>query len=176
MTTKNMEITPSVTVHELLEDYPELEDVLIGIAAPFKKLKNPFLRKTVAKVATIRHIASVGGVPLDELIGKLREAVGQPVSMDSYEDQNYFGEQPNWFSPDKISLSLDEAKFEDKDRMTLVIILNEAKNVKKGEIIELVTSFLPAPGIDILKSKGYSVWTRKEGDDLIKSYFLKNTV
>ena len=58
--------------------------------------------------------------------------------------------------------------------MTLVIILKEAKNVKKGEIIELVTSFLPAPGIDILKSKGYSVWTRKESDDAINSYFLKN--
>jgi uncharacterized protein DUF1858 len=175
MSQSGIEITPSVTVHALLEAYPELEEVLIGIAPPFKKLKNPFLRKSVAKVATIKHISSVGGVPLDELIGKLRKAVGQPESMDSYRDQDYFGEQPDWFSPDKITLSIDEDKVEDKDRMTLVAILKEAKNVKKGEIIELVTSFLPAPGIDILKSKGYSVWTRKEGADLIKSYFLKNT-
>ena len=175
MSQNRIEITPSVTVHALLEAYPELEEVLIGIAPPFKKLKNPFLRKSVAKVATIKHISAVGGVPLDELIGKLREAVGQPESMDSYRAQDYFGEQPDWFSPDKISLSIDEGKVEDKDRMILVTILKEAKNVKKGEIIELVTSFLPAPGIDILKSKGYSVWTRKEGDDLIKSFFLKNT-
>ncbi|MDP8207135.1 MAG: hypothetical protein P9L92_10770 [Candidatus Electryonea clarkiae] len=42
-------------------------------------------------------------------------------------------------------------------RMTLTVILQEAKNVKHGEIIELVTSFLPAPGIDIMKSKGFSV-------------------
>lgn len=170
-----LEITPSVTVHALLEAYPELEEVLIGIAPPFKKLKNPFLRKSVAKVATIEHISSVGGVPLDELIGKLREAVGLPESKESYSDQDYFGEQPDWFSPDKISLSVDEDKVDDKDRMTVVTILREAKNVKKGEIIELVTSFLPAPGIAILKSKGYSVWTRREHDDLIKSYFLKNT-
>jgi len=47
-------------------------------------------------------------------------------------------------------------------------------NVKKGEIIELLTSFLPTLGIDIMKSKGYSVWTHKEGDGLIKSYFHKN--
>jgi len=175
MSQNGIEITPSVTVHALLEAYPELEEVLIGIAPPFKKLKNPFLRKTVAKVATIKHIASVGGVPLDKLIAQLREAVGQAESSESYEDQDYFGEQPEWFSPGKIALSIDEDKVEDKDKMTLVIILKEAKSVKKGEIIELVTSFLPAPGIDILKSKGYSVWTRKEGDDLIKSYFLKNT-
>lgn len=58
--------------------------------------------------------------------------------------------------------------------MTLVTILLEARNVKKGEIIELITNFLPAPGIDILKSKGYSVWTTKEENNIIKSYFLKN--
>ena len=175
MSQRDIEITPAVTVHALLEAYPELEEVLIGIAPPFKKLKNPFLRKSVAKVATIKHISSVGGVPLDELIGKIREAVGQPEGVESYEDQDYFGAQPDWFTSDKISLSINEDKVEDKDRMTLTIILKEARNVRKGEIIELVTSFLPAPGIDILKSKGYLVWTRKEADDLIKSYFLKNT-
>ncbi|MCP5051391.1 MAG: DUF1858 domain-containing protein [bacterium] len=174
MSPGHIDINPSVTVHNLLEAYPELEDVLIGIAAPFKKLKNPFLRKTVAKVATLKHIASVGGVPLDKLIARLREAVGQSESTQSYDDQDYFGEQPDWFSPDKVVLTVDEAKVEDKDKMTLVVILKEAKNVKKGEIIELLTSFLPAPGIDILKSKGYSVWTRKESDDMIRSYFLKN--
>ena len=175
MSQSNIEINPSVTVHELLEAYPELEEVLIDIAPPFKKLKNPFLRRSVAKVATLKNIASVGGIPLDELITQIREAVGQPVISESYEDQDYFGEQPDWFSPDKVALSIDEDKVEDKDKMTFVIILKEAKNIKKGEIIELVTSFLPAPGIDILKSKGYSVWTRKESDDLIRSYFLKNT-
>ena len=59
--------------------------------------------------------------------------------------------------------------------MTLGVVLKEAKNVKKGEIIELVTTFLPAPGIDIMKSKGYPVWTLKEEDGLIKTYFLKTT-
>ena len=59
--------------------------------------------------------------------------------------------------------------------MALVTLLGEAKHVAMGEIIELVTTFLPAPGIDVMKSKGYSAWTRNEGDDVIKSYFLKNT-
>ena len=174
MTNNGIEIDPSVTVHELLEAYPELEDVLIGIAPPFKKLRNPFLRKTVAKVATIKHISSVGGVPLGELIAKLRDAVGQPPNNESYDDEEYFGEQPKWFSPDKVTLSVDEAKVENKDEMTLVVILRESKKVKAGEIIELVTTFLPAPGIDALRAKGYSVWVKKEDDGIIKSYFLKS--
>jgi hypothetical protein len=170
----NIEITPSTKVNDLLDTYPELEETLISIAPPFKKLKNPILRKSVARVATIKHISSVGNVPLNELINQLRMAVGQSVTDDSYEDENYFLDKPDWFSEDKISLSFNEEKLGDKDKMTLVTMLQEAKNVKEGEIIELTTRFLPAPGIDRMKSKGYSVWTVKEEDDLIKSYFVKN--
>jgi|GEM_PF-2513462 hypothetical protein len=140
--------TPAVTVHVLLETYLELEDVLIGIAPPFKKLRNPIFRKSVAKVATIKHISSVVGVPLDELIGRLREAVGQSTSMESYEDSEYYGEQPDWFSPDRIALSVEEDKLDDIGKMALVSLLGEAKKVEMGEIIELVTSFIPASSRD----------------------------
>ncbi len=174
MSKQNLEIIPSVTVHELLEAYPQLEEVLIGIAPPFKKLKNPFLRRTIAKVATLRHISSVGGVPLDELISKLRKEIGQPDIAISYNDEDYFGEQPTWYDPNKITCFLDESKMKDKDKMALSVILKEAKKVKQGEIIELTTSFLPAPGIDIMKSKNYDVWTKKESEEVIISYFLKN--
>ncbi len=75
MTSVNIEITPSTKVNDLLDAYPELEETLIGIAPPFKKMKNPILRKSVARVATIKHISSVGNVPLNELINKLRKAV-----------------------------------------------------------------------------------------------------
>ncbi len=173
MMNNRIEVTPSVTVHELLEAYPELEDVLVGIAPPFKKLKNPFLRKTVAKVATIKHISSVGGVPLNELIAKLRDAVGQPPINETFVDEEYFIEQPEWYSLEKVTLTIDEAKQENKDEMTLVAIMRESKSVKAGEIIELVTTFLPAPGIDKLKAKGYLAWVKKDDDGLIKSYFLK---
>jgi hypothetical protein len=174
MAKENLNITPSVTVHKLLEVYPELEDVLIGIAPPFKKLKNPFLRRSVAKVATIKHISSVGKVPLNELINTLRKAAGQTEMAESYEDEEYFQAKPAWFSAEKISVSIDEDRLEDKDKMTLTVIFKEAKNIEKGEIIELVTTFLPAPGIDIMKSKGYSVWASKSEGNLIRTYFLKS--
>lgn len=92
----DMEITSPITVHELLEVYPELEDDLTNIAPPFRKLKNPFLRKTVAKVATIKYISAFGGVPLSDLISKLREAVGQSPSTEVYEYELYFHEESAW--------------------------------------------------------------------------------
>jgi len=175
MTERNLEITISTKVNDLLTAYPELEDTLIEIAPPFKKLRNRFLRKTIAKGATLKHVSSVGGISVTELINKLRTEVGQPLIIDSFEDENYFSDQPEWFSPNKITLSINESEIEEKNKMTLVVILKEAKNVKKGEIIELITTFLPAPGIEKLKSKGYSTWTMKTDEGLVKSYFLKNT-
>jgi len=175
MTRVSIDINPSTKVSDLLDSYPELEETLINMAPPFKKLKNPLLRKSVAKVATIKHISAVGGIPLDELIRKLRAATGQTVTENHYEDETYYTGRPDWFSRDRIAVSINEEKLDDPNRMTLVAILEKAKDVKKGDIIELVTSFLPAPGIDTLKSKGYSVWTVKEEDGLTRSYFLKNT-
>ena len=173
MTKDELEILPSTTVHDLLTAYPKLEDRLIGIAPPFKKLQIPLLRKSIAKVATIRNIASVGNIPLDELINKLREEVGQAKSNETYEDEAYFTSKPTWFSADKVSISILEEETEDKDKMTVVTVLREAKKLKSGEIIELVTTFLPAPGIDSMRSKGYSVWTMKDEGNTIRTYFLK---
>ena len=174
MRRETIDITPNVTIHNLLKVYPQLEDVLIGIAPPFKKLKNPLLRRTITKVATLKHISSVGSVPLGDLINTLRAAVGQPATNESYTDEQYFAEKPDWFSTDKIVATIEEDKLPDKDRMTMSTVLKAVKNANKGEIIELVTTFLPAPGIDIMKSKGCSVWTLKENDKLIKTYFLKD--
>ena len=171
----NIEIKPSTKVYDLLKAYPELEETLIGIAPPFKKLRNPVLRKSIGKIATLKNISSVGNIPLDELINKIQKAVGQAVTDDHYEDEEYFKDKPDWFSTDRITVSINEEKSKDKDQMTIVAILKAVKNLKKGAIIELITTFLPAPGIDTMKSKNYSVWTVKEKDNLIKSYFLKNT-
>jgi len=174
VTKDEFEILPSTTVHELLTAYPELEDRLIGIAPPFKKLQNPLLRKSIAKVATIRNIASVGSIPLDELINKLREEVGQAKSNETYEDESYFTSKPAWFSADKVAISIIEEEVGDQDKMTVVAVLREAKKLKEGEIIELITTFLPAPGIDSMRSKGYSVWTMKDEGNTIRTYFLKH--
>jgi len=173
MAKKMIEIIPSTTVYAVLDSYPELEGVLIGIAPAFKKLKNPILRNTVAKVATLKHAASVGGIELTEMISILRRIVGQPELDSTFDDQDYLGEKPPWFSLNRIVGSVNESTLKDENKMLITHVLKKAKNIKEGEIIELVTSFLPAPGIDVMKNKGYESWTYKENDTVFKSYFKK---
>jgi len=69
-------ITPQMKVGQLLDAYPELEDVLIGIAPEFARLRNPVLRQTVARVTSLQQAAQVGGVGLGDLIARLRAAAG----------------------------------------------------------------------------------------------------
>ncbi|MCP5064426.1 MAG: DUF1858 domain-containing protein, partial [Ignavibacteriae bacterium] len=71
------QITPETKVGDLLDNYPELEEKLIEIAPPFRRLKNKVLRKTVAKITTLKQAAKVGNIPLSDLVNKLRGAAGQ---------------------------------------------------------------------------------------------------
>lgn len=66
-----MGINAKTKVDELLKQYPFLEDFLITLSPKFKGLKNPIMRKTMGKVATLEMAASISGLNLDELISSL---------------------------------------------------------------------------------------------------------
>ena len=169
----DLQITPETKVATLLNHYPELEDVLIRMAPPFKKLKNPILRRSVAKVASLKQAAAVGRIPVDEMVNTLRAAVGQKTGRLERDDDavSYFSGQPEWFDRDKVVESMVEDEL-DADVMPLNPLIRRATKLRQGEIIELVTKYLPAPGIDIMKGKGFVVWSVEEGE-LIKTYFSK---
>ena len=164
-------ILPSTKVAALLAHYPQLEDVLIGIAPPFKKLKNPLLRKGVAKVASLKHAAAVGGIAVEDLVNKLRAAVDQAAlaEKEAIDGDSYFTSQPEWFSSAKIVKSIDE-RTAPEDKMPIVIVMQEAAHLRPGEILELVTNFLPAPGIDVMKKRNLRVWSVRENSCLIRTY------
>ena len=94
MEREQIDIGPGTTVHELLITFPELEDKLIEMASPFKKLRNPMLRKSIAKIATLKHIASVAGIPLTKMVNMIRVEAGQSKITEDFEDTDYFTDQP----------------------------------------------------------------------------------
>src|ERR1043166_2695022 len=73
----SLNINPETTVGALLEEYPQLESVLVEMAPAFAKLRNPVVRRTVARVATLEQAARIGGVSLHAMILRLRNRVGQ---------------------------------------------------------------------------------------------------
>jgi TusA-related sulfurtransferase len=168
-------ILPSTKVAALLDQYPQVEDLLIGLAPPFQKLKNPLLRKTVARVASLQQVAAVGHLSVRELVNRLRAAVGQrnlTSEEATGETDPYLVPRPEWFDAARVVASIEE-KTSDPDKMPVVSILQRAAAMQPGEILELVTTFLPAPGIDILKKKNLLVWSMEDESKLVRTYVSK---
>ena len=174
MCNKKEIICPETKLGSLLDKYPQLEDELIAISPSYSKLKNPVLRKTVGKVASLRQVAEVGNISVGELINRLRKKVGI--------DEEFFGEsekdpkslKPGWFKMEEITKTLDARPIIQSSGHPLEQVMKELTEMAKGEIYELTTPFYPAPLIDVIKSKGYHVWVDQSNEDEVKNYFCKS--
>jgi hypothetical protein len=57
--------------------------------------------------------------------------------------------------------------------MPIAVVLQAAPRLHAPEIIELITKFVPAPGIDFLRKKGFQVWSVRGDGKLVRTYVLK---
>ena len=69
---------------------------------------------------------------------------------------SYFSSQPEWFDGDKVVASIDEQEV-DPNVMPLKPLLLRATKMEEDEILELTTTYLPAPRTDIMREKGFAV-------------------
>ncbi|MDZ7724919.1 MAG: DUF1858 domain-containing protein [candidate division KSB1 bacterium] len=157
------DITPRIKISELLKAFPELEDELIRRVPAFKKLKNPVLRRTVAKVTSLQQAARVGEVPVESLVNNLRQAVGQPA-LEISETGGETGEKPHWLEDRKIVKTVNAAQLLEKGDYPYSQIQAELKQVESGSILKLTSEFLPMPMMDKLKEQGIPVWSERQGE------------
>lgn len=169
---KKAPITPETRVGELLDAYPELEEVLLEMSPSFAKLRNPVLRKTVAKVTTLSQAARVGSVPIERMINGLRTAAGieDPLEVTDTKGQQPSGE-PSWYDLARVTHRLDVRPVLERGEKPVGLVISALKSLQPGEIYELTAPFLPAPLIDMAKEKGYEAWSVIEATDLVKVYF-----
>lgn len=171
---KRAPITPETRVGELLDAYPELEDVLLEMSPSFAKLRNPLLRKTVAKVTTLSQAARVGGLPIERMINGLRTAVGidESLAPTGVVDQGPLGE-PSWHDPARITRRLDVRPVLERGEKPVGAVMSGLNALQPGEIYELTAPFLPVPLIDMATEKGFESWPVTEAPDLVRVYFCK---
>ena len=165
-------ITPKTRIYDLLNAYPQLEDVLISSAPQFKKLKNPVLRKTITRITSLSQAAVIGGLKVEDLINKLRKEVGQ-TTIDSIEVENkkYVTEKPLWFDESKVSESIDIRDMLHAGEQPVHVVLSAINKLNEGEILKIIAPFIPAPLIGKSLSMNYYHWINKIGDEEYLVYF-----
>jgi hypothetical protein len=165
-------ITPKTKVLQLLEAYPQLESVLIGMVPAFKKLQNPALRRTVAKVASLQQAAAVGGVNTGELINRLRREVGQDLYAEGA-GTAYGTSRPAWFDAGRVAMELDARPLLAAGEQPVNQAMADFVAMAPGTIYKLSAPFLPAPLIDKGTSLGLQHWLVKESEESFVVYFHK---
>ena len=165
-------IAPKTKIAELIDAYPQLEQVLIGYVPAFEKLRNPVLRRTVARITTLQQAATIGGVSVEGLINHLRKEVGQ----DRFSGEAaaaYTTEQPGWFAESRVAAGLDARGMLAAGEQPVNQVIAELQALNEGEIYRLVAPFMPAPLVDKASSLGISHWVAQEGDQEFVIYFCK---
>ena len=167
-------ITPKTKILQLIETYPQLEDILIEAAPAFKKLKNPVLRKTVAKVATVQQAAAIGNLKVQELVNRLRHEVGQDTFVEEKSGElNINYQQPDWFEASKVTIQFDARSMLEAGEMPVHQAMADLKALPEGEIYELSVPLLTVPLIEKAASIGFNHWVNKQGEDLFVIYFRR---
>lgn len=159
-------ITPETKVAAFLEAYPHLEDDLVACAPAFSKLRNPVLRRTVARVTSLRQAAMVGGIEIGALVNRLRRAAGQtdltnPVVGEAIRSED---PSPSWYAADRVVGRTDAAAMLEAGEHPVHHVLDELRKLQARDIHEVDAPFLPVPMIEKAASLGYLHWARpREG-------------
>jgi hypothetical protein len=165
-------ITPELKVSELLESYPELEAVLVGLSPSFQALKNPVLRRTVAKLATLQQVARVGNIGLGTLVNRLRAAAGQGASTN--EDVEPAGaERPAWARDELVRGRFDARPLLAEGGHPGPAVMKELQRLGPGEVYVLVTPFEPAPLVDKAVDRGFEAWSQIDAGELVITWFRR---
>jgi len=167
-------INPKTKVLQIIETYPQLEDILIEYIPAFKKLKNPVLRKTIAKVATLQQASSIGNVKVEELVNHLRKQVGQELLSEEFGNE-YNTKKPSWYNSEQVADEFDVRELLDEGEHPVNHVVSELKKLEIGMIFKIIAPFLPAPLIDKALSLDFEHWIEEDKENLIHIYFCKKS-
>jgi len=169
---ENIIISPKTKVLQLIETWPQLESVLIDYVPAFSKLKNPVLRKTVAKIATLQQAAAIGNVKVEDLINRLRKEVGQDLPGET-QGIGYNISRPWWMDEKPIYKTLDAREMLAAGEHPVNQVMADLKQLPAGNLFKLGAPFLPAPLIDKASSMEIDHWVNEISEADFEIYFYK---
>lgn len=166
---KHLNINSQTKIGELLEVYPQLEDTLLALSPSFAKLKNPILRKTIGRIASLRQVADIGNIEIGELVNTLRKAIGEDTIDTSIPTENSSEVKPKWIDESELVITFDATEIIESGGSPMSEIIAQAKSLSHNQTMLLITPFKPIPILEILEVKNYQTWSY-EVDNKIYSY------
>jgi TusA-related sulfurtransferase len=151
-----------------------MQEYLITLSPRYKKLKNPILKRTIGRVASLRQASYLGGFKPEELVNKLRVHVGQEPIKDNVAEDVAQKEKPNW-ADKEATCTLNATELLNDDKNPLAVMNKELKKLNSGEILLIKSDFMPLPLIDEVKKKGLKTITLEtDKENWVDTYIQKS--
>ncbi len=176
-------ISADMTVARLLEEHPELLEVLAAYNTHFKQLRNRLLRRVMAPRVTVAQAAGMAGVPADELLGVLRRAVGEDplperreaVPPPSQAEGPGEGGQPPALAaiPETRHVHVDVRDDIRRGEEPFAKIMAAVKGLHPDQVLVLRAPFEPIPLYDVLGKRGFAHWTEPRARDDWSVWFYR---
>lgn len=181
---KNDFITENDKIYDIVKKYPAILDTLLSISPDFKKLKNPILFNSVAKLTTIKTAAKMGKVYLNEMLYQLNATIGKEKEFLEWQKKNIFKGKdkfikehftdakpaPDW-ATDAEKYKVLDVRFDKED--PFIKITSLTKTLVNDDGFTLIQKFEPFPLILFLEKQGFEHFTKKVADEKFVIYFRK---
>lgn len=168
-----MVITENTRISEIIKANPASIEAIASINPLFNKLRNPILRKLLASRVTIKEAANIGGANLSEFLNKLSDIGFEfTQSMKSLVSANSEDVFPS-METIKASKTLDVREDLKNGTDPFKKIMKSLNELKEGETLLLINTFVPMPLIKILQKKEFKITVKKEQPDLVYTYLEK---
>jgi uncharacterized protein (DUF2249 family) len=164
-----MVIHPTDRVADVIERDEGLIDVFASASPAFERLRNPALRRVMARLVTVEQAARIAGVDAAELVARLNGHRGPhvptrppdaPASADAAPAT--VAAEVEWDGP---TIELDVREELRAGREPFSRIMAAKAKVPEGGTLKLRAIFEPVPLYAVLSKQGFEYRTEKLADD-----------
>jgi uncharacterized protein (DUF2249 family) len=178
----NRPVAASDRVSEVLSRDTSLVEVFVRAAPQLAKLRNPAMRRVMARLVTIEQVARMAGVSCDTLLNDLNASLGiapaaSPIASAPPSDERTAG--PTIGSAARptgaTEVTLDVRDDLRAGREPFSTIMAAIAKLPAGDVLHLRTIFEPLPLYTVLEKRGFAHETQAHADDDWSVWFWRAT-
>jgi uncharacterized protein (DUF2249 family) len=172
-----MVIQKSDSVATVLRHDESLIDVFIGLSPAFERLRNPAMRKVMARLVTVEQAARMAGVDDDELVRRLNRVVQACAPAGSVQEgakaESVGGDLAAALRalPAEQVIEIDVREDLRAGNEPFSRIMAARQRVPDGGILSLRATFEPVPLYAVMAKQGFDHYTEQLGDEDWRVWF-----
>ncbi len=155
--------------------HPAALETIVSISPKLEKLRNPVLRKLMAGRASIAMAAKIAGCNINDFYTKLAPLGFETDKNGKAADKPEKEGVPEFLKSIKQDqvIKLDVRPVIANGSDPLKLILEKVRQLKKGEVLEIINTFEPGPLMILLKKQGFASFAETINDNLVQTYFYR---